>query len=607
MSESERLQAEHLDAHITALQSAQRPPVTGGLPRAETDLLAQLHEVALEIEPSPRFTAQLENQLRATARARAATRGREPVRVWPALRRSAMDTRAIASLAAAAVLVVMVVVALPQLRPAVQHVTPPAALTPTVPQTSRPATVPMAQVPTSTAEVPPAPVIEEPSALPRLAALTGMSGSGGGAGAARLRYELKVDLPEGPARMPIYQVVTPAAPTAAEVLQVAHRLGMQPNLYEGLCVFDGPRELVFEPQGYAFHYRDQRYSCYYQGHWYPLGAPLTAEESVAVARTLLENQGLLGFPYALQPPRFAGAPVEFLRMAEGGWPVLPAVASVEVGAEGQVGDISYRRLELAKAGEFAIITAQQAWELASNGQPGDRLLYRTYPPAHCNPRYWAREWGLDQRADLFGTPQVSLPVDRALPPRVKVGDVLLSGDLQPLAAYAQSQHAQEQPAWVHVWGAVQDTDGVRSVRVEGWEALTSEPLPYMGTIRHTGDQGSLLTGDGRTLTMADLPSDLADGASVFVDGGELDGRLEWTLIQASTPDGLGCAPEPAAEALASVESVELVYFVPSAQDAGPLSASAPVYTQPIWRFAGKTDNGLLFEVWVQAVTEANLR
>ncbi|MDI7275309.1 MAG: hypothetical protein QME94_04975, partial [Anaerolineae bacterium] len=482
---------------------------------------------------------------------------------------------------------------LPSLRPALQRLAPPSQAVATPPAAQTPPPTARATPPARSTATPPA-VAVRPSALPPLAALVGASGGGGGAGPAR--YELGASLPESPGQMTIYQVVAPAAPTEAEVTQMAGRLGMQPRLYEGPSVFDGPRELVFEPGGSAFHYRDARYSNYHNGHWYPAGTPLSAGESVASARSFLEGHGLLGFPFEALAPRFAGGAVDFLRVLEGRWLVLPAAVSVEVSPGGEVGDLTCRRQELLPAGEFAMISAEEAWELAGAGRPGDRVWYRTYPPTHCNPRYWARAYRDGQRADLFGTPAVSLPLDRSLGPRVALNEVLLSGDLQSLVEHAQSQRAQEKPVWVHVWGEVHESGGVRSLSVEGWEALASEPTVYVGRVLRQAGGASLQTADDRLLPLADLPADLVDGATVYVEGGEVQGQLEWTLIQASAPDGEACAPgAPAGEALATVERVDLVYFVPATGEAGP------AYAQPVWRFAGRMDGGLLFEVWVQAV------
>ncbi|MDI7276365.1 MAG: hypothetical protein QME94_10325, partial [Anaerolineae bacterium] len=116
MSEGERIQAEELDAHITALHAGQQPLEARGVSAAEAQLLARLHGLAANTEPSPRFVAQLEGQLRAAARSRAARPSPRPgwargSGAWLVLRKLATDARVISSLAGVAVLAAVAVLA----------------------------------------------------------------------------------------------------------------------------------------------------------------------------------------------------------------------------------------------------------------------------------------------------------------------------------------------------------------------------------------------------------------------------------------------------------------------------------------------------------------
>jgi hypothetical protein len=54
---------------------------------------------------------------------------------------------------------------------------------------------------------------------------------------------------------------------------------------------------------------------------------------------------------------------------------------------------------------------------------------------------------------------------------------------------------------------------------------------------------------------------------------------------------------------ASIENVELVYFIPDQRYLVPDSASEPSYLQPIWRFSGHYSNGDEFEILVQALKD----
>ncbi len=653
VNDRERLLAEDLDAHLTALQAGGKPPRARDLGPGEVAMLAKLHALARATEPPPRFVAQLGERLRSRARERSAgaTARRRPeteraASVRAAQGRYAVNMRIISSLVGIAVLAAVILLALPSAGRFLQRATPPAeavllATQPPAPEETRPAEGPSATLtatapPASAAETPsltaqaptpqpttvpptPAPTLRptigvvavvKPSALPRLATLVGGMGGSGGRPAST-RYVLKAELPSNPGQMAVYQVETPAAPDAAEAAALAKRLGMQPMLYEGPAVYDGARALTYDADGSSLHYRDARSSFYYLGHWYPADVLPTLEQITTTATSFLESGGLLGFSVQVLPPRFAGDAVQFVRTLDGRWPVYPAVASVEVGADGRVGDLTYRPASLHGAGDLPTISAQEAWQLAGAAQPGDRVWYRAYPSTHCNPRYWARSLRAGQRADLFGMPRVDLPLDKALNPRVTLDEMLLSGDLQPLVQQIQARREQDNPLWLHAWGQVQQAGEVLALQIEGWQALDAEPPTVMGVVRRGADGASLAGADGATYLLPDLPADIADGATVYVTGGEVQGRLEWALIQAD-PNTLGepCVPgEPGsqpAQVLATVEKVDLIYYLPPSEAGGAAGGAAPRYAQPMWRFSGATDDGRSFEVWVQAVAESHL-
>jgi hypothetical protein len=63
---------------------------------------------------------------------------------------------------------------------------------------------------------------------------------------------------------------------------------------------------------------------------------------------------------------------------------------------------------------------------------------------------------------------------------------------------------------------------------------------------------------------------------------------------------------------ATVEQVELVYAAASLQNCGDIEMSDPqgapwLYVQPVWRFTGHLEDGRVFEIQVQALTEEYLR
>ena len=62
-------------------------------------------------------------------------------------------------------------------------------------------------------------------------------------------------------------------------------------------------------------------------------------------------------------------------------------------------------------------------------------------------------------------------------------------------------------------------------------------------------------------------------------------------------------PQPPAELTATIESVEMVYFMPDQRYAIPDPTAGPVYIQPAWRFQGHYWDGSEFEILVQALKD----
>ena len=180
---------------------------------------------------------------------------------------------------------------------------------------------------------------------------------------------------------------------------------------------------------------------------------------------------------------------------------------------------------------------------------------------HQNPRFWARPYQAGQQVHRFGVPRAWFPIEAApggasgSAPFVVMGNLVLTGDVQSLSEYILDLYVKEEWMYVHVWGEVQDTGEVQTLRLEGWEP--AEETYWIGAIHRQGEQATLVTGDGRTIQLPDIPADLADGTQVSVSGGQVDDRLEWYVIQEMS----FAEPPPeqrVAETQLTVEQVDLV-------------------------------------------------
>ena len=643
MNKSERMQAEALDRYLASLQFGEQIPRPPSVPADEAALLEELVAVAGANPPAPDFIANLENRL--TAAGQAQRRRPAPLRG----RRPAVAGRLNKWVGFAAILAVLLVAALLVLDranlPAGRiEVARRATVTPTATpeHTSPPPTETPAAAPQETPVLPtPSPGVtpdETPSptatptelpALPQLSALMGGGVGGyGGVVPPNLNFVLDTTLPEAPEQMTVYRQDEPEPLTVPYVKEVAGRLGLDGEIYmpawmaaapeadeatrKNYVAIDEPREIVFEGTE-QFNYLDKQRTPARNGRWYPPESLPPVEQAIETATEFLQAAGLLDDPYLITP---SGDTIRFFRTLGSAtpWMLDGPFARVSIWTDGEVGSMTYRPLELVEAGEYAILSSHEAWERLTSGEYDGRVHYtRQAGPAswaewrHANPRYWAREYRPGQHVDLFGALTVWFPLEPGDPLHVTMNGLVLMGDLQPLAQAQQAlrESVGNVEAPMHVWGEVQDASEYLALRVEGWEVASQEW--WDGTIRREGDRGLLVTGDGRTVEMPELPHDLASGTAVYIEGGLWRDRLEWVIIQEHPADE-GREPPggpQVTEIEARVEKADLIYFLPPLDSLPPELASEPEYrlVQPLWRFSGHTEENTAFEIYVQAVRD----
>jgi hypothetical protein len=642
VNDREQRRADLLDAYLTDLQAGIHPSAPVELPESEHTLLERLVSLTQTSQPDTQFTSHLEDRLRLAGQERRAAKKIKPLRSGSLSNLVSRITDSVCkmdrrffSLAAAGIMIVVILVASflilkkPDIEPT--QVAESFTITPV----TGPTVTSVAQNPTEQ----PSSETPVPIALSSLAPLTdlmesefGSGGQGGESEPTDVEFVLSAALPESPAEMSFYLQDLPQPVTPEIARQMAESLGLEAQIYmpfrmtdpaveEGsraaYVAVDEPIYLTFE--GYQwFTYVDKSLAPTNGGHWYPPQSLPPVEQALETAKVFLENAGLLDEPYQILA---SGDGIQFFHLLESRWPLSRPFAQVYIHPDGQVKEVIYQSFDLQNTGEYPILSAERAWEILRAGPFDGRVWYHEIPKTtawgewnHANPKFWAREYPLGGRADLFGSLQVLYPADTGVAPSIRMNDLVLEGDLEPLTqAYQQlMERTSDQEAPLHVWGEVYDTGGYHALRVEGWEET---PLGYWSGVitRHDGE-GFLLTEEGDTLPLPNLASDIPDGADVYVQGGLWEGRLEWYIIQERPADeGYGPQSGPgsgqSAAIIASVEEVELIYFVPLTDALLPQFVSDPSYrtVQPVWRFKGSTDRGTAFEAYVQAVDESYLK
>jgi hypothetical protein len=674
MDKLERMQAEELDDYLTERLSGRQVGRPKRVPAAEVDLLEGLLALAERSQPDPTFAKELENRLTGEARRRSATGRTQPSgSQWlrglisgPTDRGARVNTRIGVYVAGALALVAILFVALvvwtqvgpPSGEGVAQGPSPTSAETaaggPTVAPTETGAAAAPGPTPGLTIEPTPtdqqpalAPTValpprpDTPPMLPRLAAQvsSGVGGGGGGSEYAppEITFSLGTTLPQGPEEVTVY-AQTPELLTVAAVQEIAGRWGLEGKVYMPLWMtavgtpdafgrldyiaVDEPRRLYFEGTE-LLHYSDRSVASAHGGRWSPPESLPPVEQAIGIAEGFLADRGLLQMPYRVGTLGYEDTgTLSFLRLLDPEWALVRPFAQVTISPDGRVGNVTYRTFDLESLGEYDIVSAEEAWGMVASGEPDGRVWYEVEalgwsgPPRDLrawNPPYWARDYTAGQPADLFGYLSIVYPTDPDGSPHVVMNGLVLAGDdIASLArAYQQQvESTMDTETPMHVWGEVQDAGGYLVLQVVGWESAAGLTTNWSGTVLRQGDRGLLLTGDGLSYTLPDLPADLPDGAAVFVSGGQMGENLEWSIIQAqpADPSSMPLSGAQPTEVLATVEQVELTYFSSSPSELSPESYADWAYrsVQPAWRFSGQTEQGIRFAVYVQAAVEAHL-
>jgi hypothetical protein len=171
-------------------------------------------------------------------------------------------------------------------------------------------------------------------------------------------------------------------------------------------------------------------------------------------------------------------------------------------------------------------------------------------------------------------------------------------------------------AWLGTWQAV---------KLEGAQVLLFTPQDGTSyVLERSIDYGpeSAIGRPGERVIIEGLaiPGKSFGGYPVIDElGGSMGGDLKdlsGYVITSNQPRTMEPPPGRSGEDLfqgkATVEQVELIYAAASLQNCGDLEMTDPqgapwLYVQPVWRFTGHLEDGRLFEIQIQALTEEYLR
>ena len=447
---------------------------------------------------------------------------------------------------------------------------------------------------------------------------------------AAITLTLAAALPAGPSEAGVFSAQPETPSTIEGARALADQFGMAGRIYaapsnfpnaSGFLVVDGNRRLVILSNS-VFTYYPQTFN-----YWLATAAnasPADAETQIAdfMRAYGFEQDYTVVFSeihsayYALplSPDGFSLRHDFFF--ASGFLFSFDQSGIVEVSAN----LVSYEPVET-----FGIISAEEALQKALDPNTVYGTLEGFVSPSG-SPGAWVRSYPLDQTLTLYGYLS-STPSLEGLEPLVTLDGYTVTGQVEDIADTLQE-------TFVEAAGLFQTQGDALVFVLESWQVYDGYGEGLIGTLQQQGDQVILLTDDQRELLMPDVPADVPlPLENVYAMGVTLGGSFDWRAFDLRMADGGGGGgggsglgfykinltgtpvPLPTQEATqsaiaeeevdpqlpsATIESVELVYFLPDPRRATEAS-NEPAYIQPMWRFTGRWSTGEVFEILVQAL------
>lgn len=445
------------------------------------------------------------------------------------------------------------------------------------------------------------------------------------------QFNLNTTLPGAPAPTTVWQQnLNEMAPE--QMRDIANRLGFTGPLYtdswydqfvqDNPGVWPGPRSYyIFEGSRMLSFYGAN--ISVYDSNAMPNSASWTLmpqDQARPIAEAYLNERGLLDFPYEVVPNPYGGQEIAFFRLVNG-VRNTSAEISVAVAPNGNIVSLYIQPFSAFTAvGDYPLISAEEAWQLAQNTPDYLRVFHNIYTDPDTVPqivdgpssdyRYWARTYQNGESVTLYFYPTVYLSADGSSAPLVRAGEFTLiasEADLQTMVANSNQN--------IRLMGIVQgDTPYNQSIQVNSLEIIGDyqDWQSRQGFIRRADGLTYLDTTEGETIIIPGAPADLPDGTEVYVNGpiieaGEPYGSFVWSgidkvIVYTEEPVVMdpGLYPTPAPINQVNIDKVELVYnysytYLPD--NSGP----GQTWIQPTWRFTGTTETGELVELLVQAV------
>jgi hypothetical protein len=349
----------------------------------------------------------------------------------------------------------------------------------------------------------------------------------------KVQFTFLTEFPASPDQVEVYQQQFSEPITADLARQAAAQLGVSGELVQYTGEGGWP---IYEAHGGGSVVRFLGYTDQFMYEVIPNAGETSPdrypsfEQQAAVAEDFLRQKGLLEGTYRVEPIQSDPGVVRFVQLLDDS-EVRYGVGinrmgstlqwiEVSLTAEGAVSTVAYNAHHFQSAGQYPILSAQQAWERFSASSTG---AYGMYAVLAAEQPVTYRSWLRDYPAGLVHIYDYAVSFQSADggAPLVQFGRYPLTGNVQGM----------ETGKFLHAWGQiVLDTQGLKTFQVEGWELSTLADSYLSGTVSRQGDTATLQTDDGQWLPLPDLPADVPEGEQVNVRGVILNGSLDWSYI-----------------------------------------------------------------------------
>ncbi len=317
---------------------------------------------------------------------------------------------------------------------------------------------------------------------------------------------------------------TPA--TLESALALAAQYGLQGKAYQAPGEIPGTSGITISDGKAHLYVRSDQYYSYYPDYpaYLSTAAVFPVDDAEAQIAAFLSAHGM-DFPYRVQPSEFYGG-YYALPLAEDGVATRYDYFKYSgllfrFNANG-ITAVEASLIHTQPVGTYAIRSAQAALDLILALDVPGGILEGVHSPTS-GYGSWYRVHPLDTTLTIYATP--------ALLPSLDGSEPLVTLDGYPVPGAGNVPEGFADADLIRATGQFTMQNGIQVFNVQSWEVYPGMQDGWMGNLEMQGDQAVLITQEGDTFKMPDLPSGLTlPMENVFVLGVKERDVIQWSFL-----------------------------------------------------------------------------